>query len=369
MEGSGLQRILELAASFQVPTIDAQIKKIQNIFAADETKLRGRLDEDILKDLTNPQDVFNAIYSKTKGTRASNYFLSMMQHLLLIREDGQPMVHYYQLLDSIVTDVVLDKKLAGAEQRMGLSVERIIAQFNEAERYQKAEEEAAESRAMALRLKLEKEVLEDELSQGVDGLVGKLKDQIKGLEEKLSVSRETAVRLQGQLNTQRNSYEEKIAQLEAQIMELFRMLKEVGKGVDTILDAGTTMDRKALVETLERTLHRHKTINILEGKEASLRRTRKPRRSSAFDGEEEEDSDATPMKSSPRMAKGGKVSGKKLFHEPNGVGATIPEGERASQFMDAEDGDARAQVQQQMAASAKLVSGNNLIDIYLAHLL
>ncbi len=119
MEASGLQRILELCSNFGVFGIDKQIKTLQAVFASDEKRLRERLDQEILKDLTNPQDVFNAIFSKTKGTRAQNYFLSMMQHLLLIREEGQPMVHYYQLLDSIVTDVVLDKKLAGAEQRMG----------------------------------------------------------------------------------------------------------------------------------------------------------------------------------------------------------------------------------------------------------
>ena len=60
----------------------------------------------------------------------------------------------------------------------------------------------------------------------------------------------------------------RIAQLEAQIMELFRMLKEVGKDVETIInDAGlvsTTggMDRKALVEQLERNWQRTKTIRV-----------------------------------------------------------------------------------------------------------
>ncbi len=315
--------------------------------------LRERLDQEILKDLTNPQDVFNAIFSKTKGTRAQNYFLSMMQHLLLIREEGQPMVHYYQLLDSIVTDVVLDKKLAGAEQRMGHSVERIIAQFNEADRYQIAEDEVAQARALAVRLKLEKEALEEEISQGQEGLTGKLKAQISNLEEKLSVSRETTSRLHGQMEKQKVSYEDRINQLEAQIMELFRMLKEVGKGVETILDNGATMDRKALVETLERTFQRRKTISILEGKEGLNRRRR--RGSQDLGGLEEEDNDSTPRKGSTKQGQVLGTSGKKLFQGPSGEKIFIDENGRVSQFMDADDADAREQVQQQLVAGVKLV--------------
>lgn len=354
MESAGLKRILELCANFGVPAIDKHINKLQTLFAADEKKLRERLDQEILRDLTNPQDVFNAIYSKTQGTRARDYFLSMMQHLLLIREEGQPMVHYYQLLDSIVTDVVLDKKLAGAEHRMGHSVERIIAQFNEADRYQLAEDEAAEARALAVRLKLEKEALEDEISQGHEGLIGALKTQIASMEEKLSVSRETTSRLHGQLAHQKATYEDKIQQLEAQIMELFRMLKEVGKGVETILDGGNGMDRKALVQTLERNFQRRKTIGILEGKEGHNRR-KGPSGGNVQEEEEEEDTDATPGKSDLRKPNAGRVVGKKLFHNLDGQEQVVDESGRVSQFMDADEADAREQVQQQLAAGVKLV--------------
>ncbi|KAK7017567.1 putative RhoA GTPase effector DIA/Diaphanous [Favolaschia claudopus] len=234
MEAAGLQRIIALCRGFGVPTIDKQLKILLAVLDEDESKLRERLDQRILRDLNNPQDVYNAIFAKTEDTKARDYFLSMMQHLLLIREEGQPMVHYYQLIDSLITDVVLDKKLAGAEQRMGHSVERIIAQFNEADRYQ--------FRA-----------LEEEIAQGQDGLVGRLKSQLAHMDEKLSVSRETVTRLQGQLEVQKAGYEEQIAQLEAQIMEF-------------ILDAsGSQMDRKTLVATPRETFQRAKTIGILEG--------------------------------------------------------------------------------------------------------
>jgi cytokinesis protein len=356
MESAGLQRIIELCQGYGMSGIDTQLRILQTILDEDEHKLRERLDQEILRDLKNSQDVYNAILARTGDTKAQDHFLSMMRHLLLIREEGQPMVHYYRLIDSLVTDVVMDKKLAGVEQRMGHSVEQIIAQFNEADRYQAAEVEAAEARATAVRLRLEKEALEAEIAQGHDGLVGSLKLQLGRMEEKLNVSRETTSRLQGQLVTQKAGYEEQITQLETQIMELFRMLKEVGKGVETILDGGA-MDRKTLVQQLEKDFQRRKTISILEGREGRGRKANKANGHSAT-GEgnlQDDDVDMTPMKGSLRRSKPAGTL-KKSGKASKGV-TVMDENGRVSQFMDADDADAQEQIQQQIAAGVNIVCG------------
>lgn len=345
MESAGLQRILAQCRNFQVPSIDKQLKILQDVLEDDEKKLSERMDQEILRDMTNPEQVYQAIRSKTDDSRARDYFLSMLQHLLLIREEGPTMVHYYQLIDSMVTDIVLDKKLAGADQRMGRSVESVIAQFNDADRYQAAEEEAAQAKAQLLRIKLEKDVLEEEISGGHDGLVGKLKARIAHLEQKLGVSRETTGKLQGQLETQKLGYEEQIAQLEAQIMELFQMLKQFGKGVDKIIEAGSgAMDRKALIETLDRHLQRNKTISILEG------RDKKSGVAEDEASESEDEMDATPGKSSLKRRKNSSVKKRN-----NSTRMSEAQGGRASQFMDADDADAQEQIQQQLAAGVNIV--------------
>lgn len=347
MESAGLQNIIALCQQFNVSNIDKQIRKLQTFIDEDERQLRARMDQEILKDLNNPMDVYNAIYAKIEDTKARDYFLSMMQHLLLIREEGQPMVHYYQLLDSMVTDIVMDKKLAGAEQRFGHSVERIIAQFNETGRLQEVEDELQKSRSDALRLKLENDALLDEISEGQEGMVGRLKEEALRLEQKLNVSRETTARLQGQVETQRSEYEDQINQLETQIIELFRMLKEVGKGVTTILDNTGGMDRKTLVQTLEKQFQRTQTIHKLEGKDAFGRRKK-----NGGDGEsEEDDNEATPGKSSLRRSRV-LTSNKSLSKK----GGKFEDPSRASQFMDAEDADADEQIQQQLTAGVLLVS-------------
>ena len=69
--------------------------------------------------------------------------------------------------------------------------------------------------------------------------------------------------------------------------------------------------------------------------------------------EEDEDSDATPVKSSAKKPKGS-IKGKKLFQEGQVTQTVVSDDGRVSQFMDADEADARVQVQQQLAAGVKL---------------
>lgn len=352
METAGLQRIIALCREFNFGPIEKQLDILQDQLDDDEAKLKERLDQEILRDLTDLEDVYNALKARTEGTRAHDYLLSMLQHLLLIREEGPLLDHHYQLIDTLVSDVVMDKKLGGAEARLGQSVERIIGQFNDADQYKVAEADAARARTEARLLQLENDALKAEVEQGSEGLVGQLKVQMAHMEEKLTVSRENCSRLQGQLASQKAGYEEQIAQLEAQIMELFRMLREVGKGVDQILDSGG-MDRKTLMDTLEKHLQRNKTIEKLEGWEGERPRRKKRNK----DGEEESETDdddvgATPGKSSLKRRTGSKKNGR------SAKSARMSEAQnaRASQFMDADEADVQEQVQQQLAAGVKIVS-------------
>lgn len=149
MEAAGLRKILTACESFGVSDVTKQLEILQQMLAEDEQQLQERLDQHILGSFTNLQDVYNVVLTRIKDTKAEDHLLSMMQHLLLIQEEEGSMVHYYQFLDSLVTDVVMDKKLAGAEHRFGHSVERIIAQSNEVDRL-RTEANEAKTQAYAL---------------------------------------------------------------------------------------------------------------------------------------------------------------------------------------------------------------------------
>jgi cytokinesis protein len=353
METAGLLRILAILRTFGFSSLDHLLDLLETTIADDEQKLRERLDQEILKDMTNPNDVFRALSARTGDSKAKDYFLSMMQHLLLIREEGPDLVHYYQLFDSIVSDIVLDKKLAGAEQRLGHSVERIIAQFNEVDRLQAIEDEAKEARALALQLKLEKEVLEEELSQGAEGLLGQLKAKVAYLEEKLQHSRENISRLQGQMETQRVGYEEQILQLETQIMELFRMLKEVGKGAEKIFDNSTGMDRQTLIETLEKQLQRDKTISILEGRGKQRRKPGKGQQ--GFDDSDNTDEENGVKRSNSSLRRRPNSTAKGRSKSSKLIRTSEAQNGHTSQFMDASDAEAQEQIEQQLAAGVSVV--------------
>ena len=189
MEMAGLHRILDLLHSLDHMPLDKLLKIFQQTLDGDEQKLRERLDQEILRDLQNPEDVLKAIQARVGNLKVKDHLLSALQHILLIREDDPALTHCYQLINSAVTDIVLDNKVVGGEHRFRQTVED-------------------------------------------DGLVGKSKGQIAQLEEKLRVSRASIARLQGNLEKQRVGYEEQIAQLEAQIAELFKILKDTGKDVE-----------------------------------------------------------------------------------------------------------------------------------------
>ena len=60
-----------------------------------------------------------------------------------------------------------------------------------------------------------------------------------------------------------------IKEFEAQVHELFRMLKEA-RGMDVVIDDSMTgMNRRDLITSLSRQIERKRTIGILEGKGSS----------------------------------------------------------------------------------------------------
>jgi cytokinesis protein len=363
MEAAGLQSIVRQCRTFAVDAIEKQLNMLQQTLDDDEQKLRERMDHETLRDLANPEDVFSALRQKTQDSKAQDYLLSILQHLLLVREEGSALAYYFQIIDGAVTDLVMDKQLGGGEARLGRSVERIIAQFNEADRTQHVEDELAKAHATALRLRLEKEALEEEIAQGGEGLVFSLKDKLQHLENKLQVSRDNTAKLQQQMEAQKADYEEQIEQLEAQIMELFRMLKEVGKGVDRIMEKSDGMDRKTLIDTLEKHLQRDKTISILEGRDK--RRTGRSKANGKaeddVDSEGSVDEEETPTKAGSLRRR----ATSNVKHSKSGKSARLTEAQRtseaqngrSSQFMDADEATVQEQIQQQLAQGVKIVCG------------
>ena len=359
MEAAGLRKILDVCHEFQHESLEKQIAAYEKLAAADQEALVQHFDQEVLRDLSDPYDVYRAIMSSVEGTPAYPYFLSSLQHLLLIRAESDEKTKYYQLIDELVTSIVLDKKQnfsGGLSSAVGVSVARLVAQFGEQDRARIAEEEASSARREANELRLQKERLEEEIAEGGDGLVGNLKAKLTKTEEKLQVSRMTTNALEGRLGEQKRGYEEQISQLELQISELFRMLREGGISSRSTGSDGAVLDRTELITSLEKQMERRKTIGILEGRH---RKRAGAGRGDAITEEDEGEGDDiegdTTVRQMPVLS--GEVSRRAISSSAKRrlKGPANAPLERNSQFMDAEDERVRQHTEENLARGTDMV--------------
>ncbi|KAI0316653.1 armadillo-type protein [Amylostereum chailletii] len=207
----------------------------------DERELQGRLYMDILRDMMNLEDMSSALQERTNDTEAHGYLLSMLQRLLHIPKEGTGLVHCYQLIDSLVADVITDMDSEDAGK--GSLQPRSTSPWTPTPRYPHPSPTYPSS-------------------PDADGSHGgiarrpskRLHILILTLRRELEESREHANRLQLQLATQKARYEGQIAELEDEIRTLIRLLKQVEGVIDDILRKDD-VDRGVLVDVLRRLQH------------------------------------------------------------------------------------------------------------------
>ncbi|CAO1620396.1 unnamed protein product [Parajaminaea phylloscopi] len=293
MEASGLQRILIKMRAFKNQDLDAQVAAFEASAAADHEDVVETFNRDVLTDMSDPVDVFKAIVEKVSGSRAYDFFLSSLQHLLLIRQEGEHLVHWYQLIDSLVTSVVMDRK--GAVERsdisslLGTSVNNVLSRFADQDHMQSVEAELQRFKTEARNAEQERAKLQAQLEQESEGLVGKLKEQIASLEEDLEVSRGNHEALQRDLEDMERGYIDRIVKLEVQNRDIYEMAKENAGPADVYPGGKASLDRQEMVDTLERQLERDRTIRKLEAnarKEGRTLPSTGPEREAAIQEEE-----------------------------------------------------------------------------------
>ena len=267
MEASGLRRILTKMKLLNHPQIERQIVQYEEKAEVDFERITEKHNESILRDFQDPWDVFRAILSSVEGSRAHDFFVSAMQHLLLIREQGEQRVRYFQLIDSLITSVVLDRKSIERDfsNTLGVSVANLAGRFADQERF---EEEAQKSRTfkmLANQLKREKKELENQLAAKDDAVVGQLQTKLYKSEEDLTTSRQASNLLTAKIEDMAKQHHEQMSQQDLQIRELFNMLKE-SRALDDVQEVGGVLDRRELMGLMEKKVERLKTIQRLEGR-------------------------------------------------------------------------------------------------------
>ncbi|XP_027249830.1 protein diaphanous homolog 3 isoform X4 [Cricetulus griseus] len=104
----GLKEILPNLKCIKNDVLDIQLKVFEEHKEEDLIELSHRL-EDIRAELDEASDVYNLVWDTVKQTRAEGYFLSILQHLLLIRNDHFIRQQYFKLIDECVSQIVLHR--------------------------------------------------------------------------------------------------------------------------------------------------------------------------------------------------------------------------------------------------------------------
>lgn len=269
METSGLKRILDKYAILDHPHLTRYTKMFYDDALNDESEIADNMKEDVVMNFSDPRGTFDAILANTQG-RALDFLTSTLKQLLLVPHDAEGRMRYFQLIDRVVSSIVTDRKGFDGDfsSLLGSSVATIVSQFADQDRLEDALEDAADARATVARLRREREALEEEIAQKDEGLVGQLKSRVDELERNLFASRAVGETLRGELSNRQSAYKARIAALELQVRELFNMLKEA-KTLESIRDDGGVLDRRELMDLMEKKIQRTKAIQRLEGTSGS----------------------------------------------------------------------------------------------------
>ncbi|XP_017671492.1 PREDICTED: protein diaphanous homolog 2 isoform X2 [Lepidothrix coronata] len=102
----GLKKILPALKDKENDELDIQLRVFDENKDEDHFELSHRL-SDIKAEMDDVSEVFHLLYNLVKDTSSENYFLSILQHFLLIRNDYFIRPQYYKIIEECVSQIVL----------------------------------------------------------------------------------------------------------------------------------------------------------------------------------------------------------------------------------------------------------------------
>lgn len=285
----GIKRLLTKMEGFQYEVIDKQIEHFRENEAIDYEDLLQREGgstkdsiEGEVKDMTDPLQITDAIASRINGTRSHDYFLSALQHLLLIRENsGEDGLRMYQLVDAMLSYVAMDRRLPDLDLRQGLTftVQSLLDRLHTDAEARQAYDENLEARQIAEAAIAERDEMKAQVELGADGLVKKLQKQIEEQTGIIELQSRQNEMIKAELSDVQRLRAQELQRNELETRELYLMLRDAqdiaasnakkanleNAEVDPAQMNGI-LDREKLLGRLERQLERTKTQFKLEGK-------------------------------------------------------------------------------------------------------
>ncbi|XP_072832741.1 protein diaphanous homolog 3 isoform X4 [Vicugna pacos] len=159
----GLKEILPNLKCIRNDGLDIQLKVFDEHKEEDLIEFSHRL-EDIRTELDEPCDLYNVVWNTVKETRAEGHFISILQHLLLIRNDYFIRQQYFKLIDECVSQIVLHRDGMDPDfsyrKRLDLDLSQFVDICIDQAKLEEYEEKASE-----LHKKFEKEFTDHQETQ------------------------------------------------------------------------------------------------------------------------------------------------------------------------------------------------------------
>lgn len=286
----GIKRILHKMEDFQYESIDKQVERYRENEAIDYEDLLQRENSSVndsieaeIKDMQDPAQIVDAIQSKVQGSRAQDYFLSAMQHMLLIRDnDGEDRLRMFQLVDAMLSYVAMDRRLPDMDlkQSLNFSVQSLLDRLHTDSEARQALDDSTEARQIADSAMAERDEMKARIDMGADGLVAKLQKQLEEQNQVIELQARQNEALKAELADLQRIRGQELQRNELETRELYLMLRDAQDFAASVAKKGVPeamastdpkkmqgiLDREGLMNRLEVQLERAKTQCKLEGK-------------------------------------------------------------------------------------------------------
>ncbi|CAN0376332.1 unnamed protein product [Lampetra planeri] len=185
----GLVDLLPELRKLENEELEVQLKVFDENREEDSLELSHRY-HDIRLEIEYPLEVFSVVANVVKDTAAEGFLLSLLQHLLLVRNDFYARPQYYRLVDECVSQIVLHRGGCDPDFRHGkrfcLDVEHLIEGMVDKEKSAEIErkvEELAKQLEMELAARQEMQVAlqqKENRERELEGEVARIQQQASG---------------------------------------------------------------------------------------------------------------------------------------------------------------------------------------------
>ncbi|XP_066200770.1 protein diaphanous homolog 1 isoform X2 [Saccopteryx leptura] len=229
----GLHQVLQELREIDNDDMRVQLNVFDEQGDEDSFDLKGRLD-DIRMEMDDFSEVFQILLNTVKDSKAEPHFLSILQHLLLVRNDYDARPQYYRLIEECISQIVLHKNGADPDfkcRHLQVDIEGLIDQMID-----KTKVEKSEAKAIELEKKLDVELTaRHELQVEMKKMESDFEQKLQGLQgEKDTLDSEKQ-----QIATEKQDLEAEVSQLTGEVARLSKELEDAKKEMASLSAAVT----------------------------------------------------------------------------------------------------------------------------------